>query len=83
MSKRPAARRKYAHLRSLILKTFVAGQKTVNQVATETGINWRTVDNHVVYLTGRGFLREVFVSRYVKIYEITDRGRSALKGGAL
>ncbi|HSU72410.1 MAG TPA: hypothetical protein VLJ21_01000, partial [Candidatus Binatia bacterium] len=57
-------KRKYAELRQLILTNLSAGQKTVNQVATETGINWRTVDNHLVYLTGRGFLREVFNSPY-------------------
>ena len=76
-------KRKYAELRKLILANFSKTQKTVNQASTETGINWRTVDNHIVYLTGRGFLKEVFVSPYVKIYEITDRGRKALKEGDL
>ncbi|MBI4144649.1 hypothetical protein HY493_00390 [Candidatus Woesearchaeota archaeon] len=74
-------KRTYAALRPLILKAFTDGQKTVNQVATDTGVNWRTVDNHIVYLTGKGYLKEVFVSPFVKIYEITDRGRAALKEG--
>lgn len=76
-----AKKRTYAALRPLILKAFSSGQKTVNQVATDTGINWRTVDNHIVHLTGKGFLKEVFVSPFVKIYEMTDRGRKALEEG--
>jgi predicted transcriptional regulator len=74
-------KRKYDELRSIILENLSKGQKTVNQVATETGINWRTVDNHIIYLAGKGYLREVFVSRYVKIYEITDRGFHAFEEG--
>jgi len=76
-------KRKYAELRRLLLENFSKGQKTVNQAATETGINWRTVDNHIIYLAGKGYLKEVFVSRYVKIYEITERGRTALAGGGV
>lgn len=73
-------KRKYGPLRRLVLDSLAGGQKTVNQVSKETGINWRTVDNHIIYLTGRGYLKEVFVSSYVKIYAITERGRDALRG---
>lgn len=76
-------KRKYPELRKLLLENFSEGQKTVNQAATETGINWRTVDNHIIYLTGKGFLKEVFVSKYVKIYEITERGKTALEEGTV
>ena len=58
---------------------MASGQKTVNQAATETGINWKTVDNHIIHLVGNGYLKEVFTSPYVKIFEITDRGRKALE----
>jgi predicted transcriptional regulator len=51
-----------------------AGRKTVNQIATDSGINWRTVDNHIVYLIGKGLVRTVFSSPYVKIFEITEEG---------
>ena len=76
-------KRKYPELRLLILKNFSTGQKTVNQAAAETGINWRTVDNHIIFLTGKGYLKEVFVSSYVKIYEITERGKATLIRGEL
>ncbi|MBI4150709.1 hypothetical protein HY492_01145 [Candidatus Woesearchaeota archaeon] len=75
------AKRKYSQLRPLILKAFLKDQKTVNQVATETGINWRTVDNHLIYLTGKGHLKAIFISAFVKIYAITDKGLAALKSG--
>ncbi len=74
-------KRTYKALRPIILKAFAKEQKTVNQVATETGINWKTVDNHTIYLTGRGFLKAIFISPFVKIYAITDKGIDALKGG--
>jgi predicted transcriptional regulator len=67
-------------LRACILTNLKTGQKTVNQISTETGINWKTVDNHLIYLIGKGFVREVFSSPYVKIYEITERGKQQLEG---
>lgn len=72
-------KRRFSELRHLILQTIASGQKTVNQLSTETGINWKTVDNHLIFLAGKGYVREVFVSSYVKIFEITDRGRKALE----
>jgi len=78
-----ATKRRFATLRLLILNVLSAGQKTVNQLATESGVNWRTVDNHLVYLVGKGYAATVFSSPYVKIFQITEAGRAALqKGGA-
>ena len=73
-------KRTFKELRAKILKDLAIGQKTVNQISSETGINWKTVDNHLVYLVGRGFAQEVFVSRYVKIFQITERGKEFLRG---
>ncbi len=73
-----ADKRTFKELRKKILKDLAIGQKTVNQISSETSINWKTVDNHLIHLVGRGFAREVFVSRYVKIYEITERGKAEL-----
>ena len=73
-------KRRFSQLRRLILETLAEGQKTVNQIASETGINWKTVDNHLTYLVGRGLAHEVFSSKFVRIFEITDRGDDAVKG---
>lgn len=71
-------KRTFKELRQAILSDLLRGRKTVNQLAKDTGINWKTVDNHLIWLKGRGFIRDVFVSSYVKIYELTEEGRAFL-----
>jgi DNA-binding MarR family transcriptional regulator len=68
-------KRTFSHLRKIILKSLNREQKTVNQIATLTKMNWKSVDNHLTYLIGKGFVREVFSSPYVKIVELTEKGR--------
>lgn len=70
-----ATKRTFSDLRDIILMTLSPGKKTVNQIANESGINWRTVDNHMVYLVGKGLAKTVFSSPYVKIFEITEEGK--------
>ena len=74
-----AGKRTFKTLRKLILTNLAREQKTINQIANDTHSNWKTVDNHITYLIGKGFAREVFASSYVKIVEITDRGKQHLK----
>ena len=71
-------KRTFKELRQHILSVLLKGRKTVNQLSKDTGINWKTVDNHLIWLKGRGFVREVFSSSYVKIFEISEAGRSSL-----
>lgn len=63
-------KRTFAEIRKLILRDFASGQRTVNQIAESTGLTWRTVDGHLIYLAGKGLVEPVFVSRYVKIYRL-------------
>lgn len=73
-------KRRFNELRKSILKLLQnKKQFTLNQIARSAGINWKTVDNHITYLIGRGFVREVFHSPYVRIVEITERGLEELK----
>jgi glycogen synthase len=67
-------RRGYEHIRGLILLTLTQGPTTVNKIANETGINWKTVDNHIIHLLGKGHITTVFKSAYVKIYTTTSEG---------
>ena len=79
-----AIKRRFSDIRDLILKNLYTGRKTVNQISSETGINWKTVDNHLIYLVGKGMAQVVFSSPYVKIFELTDLGKEyieKLKGG--
>ena len=71
-------KRQFLELRNIILKNLSTGQKTLNQIASETGINWKTVDNHITFLIGKGFAKEIFSSRYVRIVEITEKGNEHL-----
>jgi len=73
-----ATKRTFSDLRRLILEELMQGKKTVNQLSTKSGINWKTVDNHLIWLTGKGFVQIVFSSPYVKIFEITEKGKEEL-----
>ena len=55
--------------------SLASGQKTINQISGETQINWKTVERHLTYLNGKGWVREVFNSSYVRIYELTAFGK--------
>ncbi len=74
-----AKKRTFDVLRDRILKSFKSKAKTVNQLAKDSGINWKTVDNHLIFLVGKGMVSIVFESPYVKIYELSDRGKEYLE----
>lgn len=68
-------KRTFIEIRKDILKCLSQGQNTINNISNQTGINWKTVDNHLVYLMGRGLVDEVFSSEYVRIFELTEAGK--------
>ncbi|MBI4450817.1 hypothetical protein HY642_02495 [Candidatus Woesearchaeota archaeon] len=68
-------KRTFSALREHLVATLGDGRKTVNQLASDAGINWRTVDNHLIYLVGTGLVREVFSSPHVRIVELTEKGK--------
>ena len=74
-----AQKRTFIEIRSCILLSLASGQKTINQIAGETEINWRTVDNHLVHLLGKSLVKEVFSSSYVRIFELTAFGKDFLR----
>jgi predicted transcriptional regulator len=71
-------RRTFLVLRNAILVSLSKGTKTINQIATETGINWRTVELHLTFLVGKGFTKEIFNSSYVRIFMLTEDGKKEL-----
>lgn len=68
-------KRKFAQIRDSILFQLSFGKKTVNQIASEIGANWKTVDIHLMYLIGRGMVIEVFKSDYARIYDLSEEGK--------
>ncbi|MEK6948643.1 MAG: ArsR family transcriptional regulator [Nanoarchaeota archaeon] len=71
-------KRTFKEIRKEILLCLSKGQMTVNEIAVCAKINWKTVDNHLIHLSGRGLVREVFNSAYVRIYELAEEGKDFL-----
>ena len=72
-------KRRFIDLRSSILLSLASGQKTINQISNETRINWCTVERHLIYLIGKGWVREAFNSPFARIFELTAFGRDYLR----
>ncbi|MBI1935407.1 ArsR family transcriptional regulator [Candidatus Woesearchaeota archaeon] len=73
------AKRPFIEIRNSILECLASGQKTINQISGETQINWKTVERHLTYLVGKGWVREAFSSAYVRIFELTAFGKDHLR----
>jgi len=63
----------------LLLITLSKGKKTLNTLANEAGVNWKTTDRHLTYLMGKGLVAEVFSSPYARIFELTEKGRELVE----
>ena len=73
--KQKEQKRTFHVIRDLILLTLEKDKKTINQLANESGINWRTVEKHLTYLIGKKLVAEIFSSEYVRIFELTELGK--------
>ncbi len=67
-------KRTFYELRQLILKGLSTGQQTVNQLSKNTGINWRTANEHLEFLEKNGDVIEIVSSEYVRIFRLTEQG---------
>ena len=72
-------KRTFIEIRNSILLSLASGQKTINQISNETEINWKTVERHLIYLMGKGWVREVFSSAYVRVFELTAFGKDYIR----
>lgn len=68
------SKRTFLEIRDIILLTLGSGKKTINQISSESGINWRTVEKHLTFLIGKKLVSEIFSSEYVRIFELTSQG---------
>lgn len=71
-------KRDFGVIRNSILKELSKGEKTLNQISKDTKINWKTVDNHVIFLAANEMVEEVFSSSYVRIYRLSKKGQEAV-----
>ena len=72
-------KRTFIEIRNSILLSLAEGQKTINQISSEAHVNWKTVERHLIYLVGKGWVREAFSSAYVRIFELTAFGKDYLR----
>ena len=72
-------RRTFKELRQAILIALLSGQQTTNGISINTGINWRTAEAHLSFLTEKGFVAEVLKLRYVRIFKLTPIGEEHAK----
>jgi predicted transcriptional regulator len=71
-------KRTFLEIRKIILFSLSSGQKNINELADTAGVNWRTTRNHLIYLIGMGYVKEVISTPQVRIIEITQYGMEAL-----
>lgn len=69
------SKRTFYEIRNEILMSLVKGKMTINQLANDSGINWRTVEKHLTYLIGKKLATEIFSSEYVRVFELTEQGK--------
>lgn len=70
------SKRTFEEIRNAMVIELAKGRSTINDLAKKAGINWKTTQNHLVYLVGMGLATEVFNSEYVRIFEITEKGKT-------
>ncbi len=71
-------KRTFFDIRRLILLCLADRPKTINLLAKETGINWRTVNNHLIYLLGISYVKEIISTPYARIFSVTNSGLISL-----
>ncbi|MEM4282693.1 MAG: ArsR family transcriptional regulator [Candidatus Woesearchaeota archaeon] len=78
-----ASKRTFHEIRDIILYNLANGKKTAHQISTETGIGWKTVNNHLTYLIGIGMIKVIFSNNHMKVVELSEQGRAYIeaKGG--
>lgn len=71
------SRRSFVEIRKILIRELARGNKNINELARATKLNWRTTENHLIYLIGRGYVNKVIDSPYVKIFSLTKKGKKA------
>ena len=72
-------KRTFKDLRTSILICLSSGQHTINEISYKTRINWKTVELHLTYLVGRRLVNEVLSSRDVRIFELSEDGKTYVR----
>jgi len=77
--KRGNGKRTFKDIRTSILICLSSGKHTINEISFKTKINWKTVELHLTYLVGRRLVNEVVSSKYVRIFELSEDGKTYVR----
>jgi len=69
----------FVEIRNTILLCLLNKKMAINQISLETNINWKTVEKHLTYFLGKKMVNEVFSSEYLRVFEISEKGKTTLK----
>lgn len=73
-----AGKRRFRELQALILKSLKNRPLTLNEIASESGINWNSTARQIILLKGKDCVKEIFSHRRLRIFEITEKGKKQL-----
>ena len=72
-------KRTFKQIRNRIILSLGKGRMTINQIAGNSSINWKTVEKHLTFLIGKKQVEEIFSSEYVRIFELTSHGKQLVE----
>jgi len=73
-------KRTFSEIRILLLKSLSNSRRTINELSRISGVNWKTTENHLTYLVGKGLVREIVNSPYARIFELSEKGKEVCSG---
>ncbi len=76
-------RRTFQQIRKSLVRELTSKDRNLNQLARAAGVSWKTAENHLIYLIGRGYVIKVVDSPYVKIFRITEKGKRGKRNAKL
>ena len=76
--KKHTPKRTFNKIRRALLTGLSGGYKSINELSSIAKVNWRTTSKHLVFLVGMKYVKEIFTSPKVRIFEITERGMEVL-----
>ncbi len=71
-------KRNFVEIRRTLLEHLTEGKTTINELSKKSGINWKTTSKHLIFLVGKGLARIIVDTEYVKIYELSEKGKEMM-----
>ncbi len=69
-------KRTFKEIRKDILINLGSEVCSINYISKNINVNWRTVEKHLVYLVGRGYVEKIYSCEYVRLLKRTESGEA-------